>query len=58
MESFTIRCSDANTIKQLKELGYQVISENNSMTIFLNDSSKPQTFDKKKVVYSNVLVMG
>ena len=57
MEKFTMKCSDPNTIKQLKELGYVVIDEKNGMTTFLNDLSKPQTFDKKKVVYSNVLVM-
>lgn len=57
MDKFTIKCSDPNTIKQLVELGYQIIDEKNGITTFLNDMSKPQTFDKQKVVYSNILVM-
>ena len=56
MEKF-LKFSDISTIEQLKKLGYQIIDEKNGIVIFINDLSKPQTFDKKKVIYSNILVI-
>lgn len=52
-----IKCSDVTTIEQLRKLGFQVVDEKNGIVTFINDLSKPQTFDKKKVVYSNILAM-
>lgn len=52
-----IRCSDQETIKQLEKLGFQKISETNGLAIFLNDMSKPQTFNQKKVAYSSIMTM-
>ena len=52
-----IRCSDKDTIKQLEKLGYQKINENNGVVVFINDTSKPQTFSKSKVSYSNIMTM-
>ena len=52
-----ILCSDKKTIEDLKKSGYQVVDENDRMTTFLNDMSKPHTFSEKKVIYSNTLTM-
>lgn len=52
-----IKCSDKNTIEQLIQLGYEMIDERDGIVTFLNDTSKPQTFDKQKIVYSNILIM-
>lgn len=52
-----IRCSDKDTIKQLENLGYQKVSEHNGVVVFVNDTSKPQTFSKNKVSYSNIMTM-
>ena len=52
-----IRCTDAETIQKLKSLGFQLYEENNSYAIFLNNSSLPETFDDKKIAYTNILPM-
>lgn len=57
MSKYIIKCSDESTIEQLKQLGYVVVDEKNGIVSFLNDTSKPQTFDKNKVIYSNILTM-
>ena len=50
-----IRCSDAETIKQLEQLGYKKVSDSNGVAVFINDTNKPQTFDKKAVAYSSIM---
>lgn len=50
-----IRCSDKDTIKQLEKLGYKKVSDTNGIAVFINDMSKPQTYDKQKIVYSNIM---
>lgn len=52
-----IKCSDANTIKQLEQLGYKKVSDINGVAVFINDTNKPQTFSKKDVVYSSIMTM-
>lgn len=52
-----IKCSDKDTIKQLEKLGFKKVSEENGLATFLNDTSKPVTFAKNKVVYSNIMTM-
>ena len=52
-----IRCSDKETIKELERLGFQKVSDSNGVAVFINDLSKPQTFNKKNVAYSNIMTM-
>ena len=52
-----IKCSDADTIKQLEQLGYKKVSDANGIAVFINDMSKPQTYDKKNIVYSSIMTM-
>ena len=52
-----IRCSDEETIKELERLGFQKVSNSNGVAVFLNDLSKPQTFNKSKIAYSNIMTM-
>lgn len=52
-----IRCTDKVTIEQLKKLGFQLISETNGIATFINDVTKPITFDKKKMAYTNNVLM-
>lgn len=52
-----IKCSDKETIKQLEKLGFKKMGESNGITVFINDTSKPQTFDKKNVIYSSIMTM-
>ena len=48
-----IHCTDESTIEQLKKLGFQLVSESNGVAIFVNDVTKPITFEKKKLAYTN-----
>ena len=48
-----IRCTDEYTIEQLKKLGFQLISEVNGIATFINDVTKPITFEKKKMAYTD-----
>ena len=48
-----IRCSDKETIENLKKLGFQLVSESNGIAIFVNDTNKSITFDNKKLAYTN-----
>ena len=50
-----IKCSDPETIKQLEKLGYKKVSESNGLAVFINDTTKPQTFSKGKVAYSSIM---
>lgn len=52
-----IRCSDKETIEELEKLGYRKVSYSNGVAVFMNDLSKPQTFNKSKIAYSNILLM-
>ena len=52
--------ADANTAKQLKDLGYELVSEDSSGYTFLNcknlDDNIPNcTFDKMKITFTNKL---
>lgn len=53
MEKKFIRCTDKETIEQLKKLGFQLVSEVNGIATFVNDTSKPITFNNKKMAYTN-----
>lgn len=48
-----IRCSDRETIENLKKLGFQLVSESNGIATFINDTNKSITFDNKKLAYTN-----
>jgi len=48
-----IRATDKETIELLKKLGFQLISESNGVATFINDTSKPITFNGKKMAYTN-----
>ena len=48
-----IRCSDRETIENLKKLGFQLVSESNGIAAFINDTNKSITFDNKKLAYTN-----
>ena len=49
-----IRCSDAETIAKMKNLGFVVLSEANGVTTFLNQQNKPLSFEEQKnVIYTN-----
>ncbi len=52
-----IRCTDKETIEKLKQLNFQVVSEFNGIATFVNDVTKPVLFDKKKVAYTNNVLM-
>ena len=52
-----IRCSDKETIKELERLGFQKVSDSNGVAVFINDLNKPQTFNKSKIAYSNIMTM-
>lgn len=54
MNGTYIKCSHPETIKQLREMGLVVLSENNGIVTFLNDPSKQKNFSTTaKVVYTN-----
>lgn len=57
MEQNFIRCTDTETINTLKALGFVLMEEKNGCAVFLNDNKRPQTFDKKKIAYTNILTM-
>lgn len=49
-----IRCSDAETIAKMKNLGFVVLSESNGVVLFLNQKNKPLGFEEQKnVIYTN-----
>lgn len=49
-----IRCSDAETIAKMKNLGFIVYSEKNGVTTFINEQSKPLGFEEQKnILYTN-----
>ncbi len=52
-----IKVKDEETKQQLLDLGYKLLSENNGVATFLNDSSKPQSFSCKKLTYTNKMEM-
>lgn len=52
-----IRCTDPETIEKLKKLNFQLVSESNGVATFVNDIKKPITFDKKKMAYTNNVLM-
>lgn len=52
-----IRCTDKETIEKLKQLNFQLVSEFNGIATFVNDVTKPVLFDKKKVAYTNNVLM-
>lgn len=54
MQNF-IRSDDPHTISELRRLGFQEIQTDGKFVIFLNDTSKPQMFDKLKINYTNNL---
>ena len=57
MDKKFIRSTDPETIKKLKELNFQLVSEVNGVATFINDVTKPITFEKKKMAYTNRLVV-
>ena len=56
MDNF-IKCTDKETTEKLIKLGFRVINKSGNVTTFLNDTSKPVTFDEKKVVFTNKVEM-
>ena len=50
-----IRCSDKDTIEKLKKLGFKLISESEGIATFVNDTTKPITFEQKKMAYTNTI---
>ena len=52
-----IKVTDKETAEKLKELGYQLVQSDGSGYTFINDATKPQTFDEKKVAYTNILTI-
>lgn len=48
-----IKCKDAETIAELKKLGFVVLYEENGVVTFLNDVSKPLNFEKKDIYFTN-----
>ena len=57
MDKKFIRCTDKETIQNLKRLGFQLVSESNGVATFINDVTKPVIFDKKKMAYTNNVLM-
>ena len=56
MNGTYIKCSDSETIKRFKDLGFIVLSENNGTVTFLNDAAKLQKFNGAvKATYTNKL---
>lgn len=52
-----ICCTDKETIEKLKQANFQLVSEFNGIATFVNDVTKPVLFDKKKVAYTNNVLM-
>ena len=50
-----IKCGDEETKKKLVESGFQLVEETNGIATFVNDMTKPLTFDTAKIAYSNIL---
>ena len=49
-----IRCSDSETIQKLKEAGFQLIEEKDSVAVFLNDLKKRFDFQNSPIAFSNI----
>ena len=52
-----IRTTDSETKQLLIKCGFQLVGESNGVATFINDVSKPITFDGKKVAYTNNLIV-
>ncbi len=50
-----IKVKDEETKQQLLDLGFKLLSEDGGIATFLNDTTRPQSFSCKKVVYTNIL---
>jgi len=48
-----IKTSDEEVAKELRKNNYKELSKQGNFFVFINDASKKQTFDKKKVIYTN-----
>lgn len=57
MDKKFIRCTDPETIEKLKQMNFVLVSESNGIATFINDVTKPITFDKKKMAYTNNVLM-
>lgn len=50
-----IKCSDPETIKKLKQLGFVLLSESNGVATFLNNPSVIKQFNDLKVAFTNLI---
>ena len=48
-----IKTQDEQVAEQLRKEGYTELSKENNSFVFINDSKKAQTFDKKKIIYTD-----
>ena len=48
-----ILISDEEVAKELRKNNFKELSKQGKFFVFINDASKKQTFDKKKVIYTN-----
>lgn len=55
MDKNFIRTTDEKVKDELVLKGYQLVSSDGKSWTFLNDSSKPMSFDNKKVTFTNIL---
>lgn len=50
-----IRTTDEKVKDELISKGYQLVSSDNNSWTFINDTSKPMSFDNKKVTFTDIL---
>ena len=52
-----IKTSDESVADELRKEGYVELSKDGQQFVFINEAKKEQTFDKKKVIYTDTLCM-
>ena len=48
-----IKTKDEQVAEQLRKEGYTELTKEGNSFVFINDTKKAQTFDKKKVIYTD-----
>ena len=54
MKNF-IQTQDEKVAETLRNEGYVELSKQGNFFVFINDITKPKTFDEQKITYTNIL---